>query len=38
VPGTDRAAGRYTLVVHGVTAGGESKDVGRASFELQIQK
>jgi hypothetical protein len=38
VPGTDRAAGRYTLVVHGVTAAGESKDVGRASFELQIQK
>jgi hypothetical protein len=38
VPGTDRAAGRYTLVVHGITAGGESKDVGRASFELQIQK
>jgi putative zinc finger protein len=38
VPGTDRAAGRYTLAVRGVTAAGESKDVGRASFELQIQK
>jgi hypothetical protein len=38
VPGADREAGRYTLAVHGVTAAGESKDVGRASFELQIQK
>jgi hypothetical protein len=38
VPGTDRAAGRYTLAVRGVTDAGESKDVGRASFELQIQK
>jgi Putative zinc-finger len=38
VPGTNRGAGRYTLAVHGVTAAGEAKDVGRASFELQIQK
>jgi hypothetical protein len=38
VPGMDRAAGRYTLSVRGVTAEGESKDVGRASFELQILK
>jgi hypothetical protein len=38
VPGTNRVAGRYTLAVLGVTAAGESKGVGRASFELQIQK
>jgi hypothetical protein len=38
VPGANREAGTYTLAVHGVTAAGESKEVGRASFELQIQK
>ena len=38
VPGAKRAAGSYVLVVRGVTAAGESKEVGRASFELQIQK
>ncbi len=38
VPGVNRAAGSYTLVVRGVTAAGETKEVGRASFELQIQK
>ena len=38
VPGANREAGTYTLAVHGVTATGESKDVGRTSFELQIQK
>ena len=38
VPGANRAAGSYSLVVRGVTAAGESKEVGRASFELQIQK
>ncbi|HKB97824.1 MAG TPA: zf-HC2 domain-containing protein [Terriglobales bacterium] len=38
VPGANREAGRYTLAVHGVTLTAESKEVGRASFELQIQK
>jgi hypothetical protein len=38
VPGANREAGSYTLAVHGVTPAGESKEVGRASFELQIQK
>ncbi len=38
VPGANREAGNYTLTVRGVTAAGESKDVGRTSFELQIQK
>ena len=38
VPAANREAGTYTLAVHGVTATGESKDLGRASFELQIQK
>jgi len=38
VPGANREAGSYTLTVRGVTAAGESKDIGRTSFELQIQK
>jgi hypothetical protein len=38
VPGANREAGRYKLVVRGITASGESKDVGDTSFELQIQK
>jgi hypothetical protein len=38
VPGANREAGTYTLKVSGVTAAGESKDVGRTSFELQILK
>ncbi len=38
VPGANRAAGSYTLAVRGITTAGESKEVGRASFELQIQK
>jgi anti-sigma factor RsiW len=36
VPAANRAAGSYILVVRGVTAAGEAKEVGRASFELQI--
>jgi len=38
VPGANRDAGRYKLKVRGITASGESKDVGQTSFELQIQK
>jgi len=38
VPGANREAGSYTLAVRGISAAGESKEVGRASFELQIQK
>jgi hypothetical protein len=38
VPGADRQAGTYTLVVHGTTTAGASKEVGQGSFELQIQK
>jgi hypothetical protein len=38
VPGANRKAGSYILKVRGVTAAGESKEVGGASFELQIQK
>jgi hypothetical protein len=37
VPGANREAGTYTLAVRGVTAAGESKEVGRTSFELKIQ-
>ncbi len=38
VPAARREAGTYVLVVRGVTEAGENKEVGRASFELQIQK
>jgi len=38
VPALHREAGKYTLTVHGITAGGESKDLGSTSFELQIQR
>lgn len=38
VPGADRQAGTYTLVVRGTTAAGATREVGRGSFELQIQK
>ena len=37
VPAADRKAGTYTLAVHGVTATGETRDIGRTSFQLQIQ-
>ena len=37
VPGARRTAGSYALVVRGVTVAGETTEVGRASFELQIQ-
>jgi anti-sigma factor RsiW len=38
VPGANREAGSYALKVRGVTAAGESKEVGQTSFALQIQK
>ena len=38
VPGANREAGSYSLKVRGVTTTGDSKQVGQASFELQIQK
>jgi len=38
IPGAKRDAGTYTLAVRGVTAAGQTKDLGRTSFELQIQK
>ncbi len=38
VPGTNRTEGVYALAVHGITATGESSDIGRYSVELQIQK
>jgi hypothetical protein len=38
VPAANLPAGTYTLVIHGINAIGESKDLGRASFELQIDK
>jgi hypothetical protein len=38
VPGADRQAGTYTLVVRGTTTAGASKEMGQGSFELKIQK
>lgn len=38
VPGSNRQAGTYTLKVSGITAAGESKDLGRTSFDLKIQQ
>jgi hypothetical protein len=38
VPGARREAGTYKISVRGITAAGESKDLGSTSFELQIQK
>jgi hypothetical protein len=38
VPGIQREAGIYTLAVRGITADGQSKELGHTSFELQIQR
>jgi hypothetical protein len=38
IPGANRTAGTYRLAVHGVDSGDASKELGRGSFELQIQK
>jgi hypothetical protein len=38
VPGRNRRAGTYTLVVHGITSAGESKEISRHPIEVQIQK
>lgn len=37
VPGAQREAGTYSLAVHGVTSQGETRDIGRTSFQLQVQ-
>lgn len=37
VPPANRAAGTYTVQLNGISPTGESKAVGRASFELQVQ-
>lgn len=38
VPAANRESGTYQLKVRGVTAAGENKEIGGASFELRIQK
>jgi hypothetical protein len=39
VPAGDREPGKYTIVVHGISADGKSTEIGfPAPFELQIQK
>ena len=37
VPGAKRQSGTYSVVVRGATPGGGSEEVGRGSFELQVQ-
>lgn len=37
IPGTNRAGGSYRISVRGITASGETKDLGSAPFVLQIQ-
>jgi len=37
VPGSDWQTGTYTLKIRGATAAGESRDLGRTSFDLQVQ-
>jgi len=37
IPGRNRQSGTYTLVVHGVAVGGESKEISRHSIAVQIQ-
>ncbi len=37
LPAAPRQPGTYTMAVHGITAAGETKDLGNASFELQIR-
>jgi anti-sigma factor RsiW len=38
VPGANRNSGVYKIQVRGITAAGDSKDLGSTPFELQIQK
>jgi len=38
VPAAPRGDGTYTLIVQGVTSAGEKNDIGRAAFELRVQK
>jgi Putative zinc-finger len=38
IPAANYEVGNYTLDVHGVTAAGESKEVGKASFVLRVQQ
>ena len=38
IPGRNRLPGTYTLVVHGITSAGESKEISRHPIDLEIQK
>jgi len=37
VPAIHRQAGTYSLAVHGITSGGETKNLGSTAFQLQIR-
>jgi len=38
VPGANRESGSYRISVRGITAAGETKDLGGTSFTLEVQK
>ena len=38
IPGRNRQAGTYTLVVRGISSTGESREISRQPIDLQIQK
>lgn len=38
IPGGNRPGGTYTLVVRGITAAGENKEISRNPIDVQIQK
>jgi len=38
IPGANHEAGSYRLALRGVTASGETKDLGSAPFTLQVTK
>jgi len=37
IPKGNRSSGTYTLVVHGITSAGDSKEIGRQPVDVQIQ-
>jgi len=37
VPAANRVPGEYRMLVHGITAAGNSQEIGRTSFQLQVR-
>jgi hypothetical protein len=38
IPGTNRDGGTYALALRGISADGQTTEIGRTSFELQVEK